>query len=92
MISEDKIAVLTDFGFLISSEKPVQQCGAPLEYHCHEGRMTEQGFPEVNGKKFDIWSMGTLAFEIFTKMTLLMEASKLKGWHEQVFPIIQKNL
>ena len=59
LISEDKTAVLTDFGFLTSCEKPVQRCGAPLVYRCLEGWMTEQGFPEENGKKFDIWSVGT---------------------------------
>ena len=61
LISEDKTAVLTDFGFLAS------QCGALLLYRCPERWMTEQVFTEVNGKKFDMWSVGTLALKYLHK-------------------------
>ena len=95
LISEDKTAVLCDFGFLTSCKTPVPRCGLLLVYRCPEVWMTEQGFPEVNGKKFDVWGIGTLTFEIFRKMTLLRETSKLNAtlysWYEQIFPIIQKN-
>ena len=96
LISKERNAVLTDFGFLSTCETPVQRYGLPLFYRCPEGWMTEQGFREVDGKKFDMWSIGLLTFEMFTKMTLLTEVSKFDGtlysWHDQIYPIIKKNL
>lgn len=54
--------------------------------------MTESGPTEVNGKSFDVYAIGTTAFELFTGMALLREASKwhsLVDWHAQVYPVLQ---
>lgn len=67
LISEGKNAVLADFGFVTSNEKPVHRYGAPRLYRCLKGCVTEYGYPELDGKKFDVWSLGTLAFEVLLK-------------------------
>lgn len=71
--------------------------GAPFIYRCPEGRMTESGLTELDGKKLDVWCIGTLAIEIFTGMSLLKRFStwdkrRLTSWYTQVYPIIQNSI
>lgn len=61
-----------------------------------EGWVKKSGHPEIDGKKFDIWSLECLAFEIFTKMSLLHEVSKRKlsllSWYDDLYPLMRDNL
>lgn len=69
--------------------------GCPFIYRCPVARAEESGMTEVNGKSFDVFAIGTMAFEIFTGMSLLREASKwhsLVNWHAQVYPVLQDSL
>lgn len=65
-LSNARKDVSTDFGFLTAEEKPILKYVAPMTYLCPEGRLTEAGLTPIDRQKWDIWTVGMLAFEMFT--------------------------
>lgn len=51
---------------------------------------------EVDGQKFDVWCIGTMAFEMFSGLTLYRKMKKRKcrsnDWHKEVYPVLKKLL
>lgn len=89
-------AILADFDFLTSAENLIQKYGAPIIYRCPEARLSETGWTLIDGKKLDTWTVGMMAFEKFTKCSLLVELRKpntsLSSWYTDVYPVLQNKI
>lgn len=95
LISDRQKAVLCDFGFMTVGDKPVNNYGSPRLYGPPEASIRGTGWM-VNGYSFDVWRIGMLALEMFTRMGLLTEAYKwpspLSDWICIVYPMVQRIL
>lgn len=76
LISDSGTAVVADFGFLTPAVNLIHKYGTPFIYRCPEARLTECGLTPIDGMKLDSWTVGMLAFEMFTKMSHLTEFCK----------------
>lgn len=96
LIKYNGCACITDFGFTCSALEPVNTYASPVRYRPPEAQRTVDGRAPVNGQKYDIWTLGILALEMFTRQSLFeMIIPNIKNWSEQVYPfifyILQKN-
>lgn len=95
LLSKSQKAIVCDFGFLTVGDKPVNHYGSPRLYGPPEA-WNRGVLSKVDGYSFDVWRIGMLAVEIFTRMSLLNEANKwsypLTEWISTVYPMLQRIL
>lgn len=66
---------------------------SPLHYRPPEAQFTREGQIPVNGIKYDIWTLGVLALEMFTRKMLseaLLNSASVRyfNWEEKIYPIM----
>lgn len=66
---------------------------SPLFCRPPEALITREGQTFVNGMKYDIWTLGVLALELFTREMLCETLLKTTGgriysWIEQIYPVM----
>lgn len=92
LINDLNMAVVTDFGSLTRTDAAANRYASPFIYRPPEAPLLKNGKRiVVDGFKYDIYTIGALATELFTKQRIWKTKKRLdpdRSWIDTMYPVI----